>query len=109
LISFQAGNATEYTLSFENGNEDYMLRDNVTGMTVAMEEGAEYTFAQAANTTVPARFEVIAAPKATTAIENVEEAAKATGIYTMTGQYMGRDFTNLPAGVYVVNGVKIVK
>ena len=109
LISFQAGNATEYTLSFENGNEDYMLRDNVTGMTVAMEEGAEYTFTQAANTTVPARFEVIAAPKATTAIENVEEAAKATGIYTITGQYMGRDFTNLPAGVYVVNGVKIVK
>ena len=109
LISFQAGNATEYTLSFENGNEDYMLRDNVTGMTIAMEEGAEYTFEQAANTTVPARFEVIAAPKATTAIENVEEAAKATGIYTITGQYMGRDFTNLPAGVYVVNGVKIVK
>ena len=109
LISFQAGNATEYTLSFENGNEDYMLRDNVTGMTVAMEEGAVYTFEQAANTTVPARFEVIAAPKATTAIENVEEAAKATGIYTITGQYMGRDFTKLPAGVYVVNGVKIVK
>ena len=109
LISFQAGNATEYTLSFENGNEDYMLRDNVTGMTVAMEEGAEYTFTQAANTTVSARFEVIAAPKATTAIENVEETVKATGIYTITGQYMGRDFTNLPAGVYVVNGVKIVK
>lgn len=109
LISFQAGNATEYTLSFENGNEDYMLRDNVTGMTIAMEEGVEYSFTQAANTTVPARFEVIAAPKATTAIENVEEAAKATGIYTITGQYMGRDFTNLPAGVYVVNGVKIVK
>ena len=109
LISFQAGNATEYTLSFENGNEDYMLRDNVTGMTIAMEEGAVYTFEQAANTTGPARFEVIAAPKATTAIENVEEAAKATGIYTITGQYMGRDFTNLPAGVYVVNGVKIVK
>ncbi len=109
LISFQAGNATEYTLSFENGNEDYMLRDNVTGMTIAMEEGVEYSFTQAANTTVPARFEVIAAPKATTAIENVEEAVKATGIYTITGQYMGRDFTNLPAGVYVVNGVKIVK
>ena len=109
LISFQAGNATEYTLSFENGNEDYMLRDNVTGMTIAMEEGVEYSFTQAANTTVPARFVVIAAPKATTAIENVEEAAKATGIYTITGQYMGRDFTNLPAGVYVVNGVKIVK
>lgn len=109
LISFQAGNATEYTLSIENGNEDYMLRDNVTGMTVAMEEGAEYTFTQAANTTAQARFEVVAIAKMPTAIENVEEAVKATGIYTITGQYMGRDFTKLPAGVYVVNGVKIVK
>ena len=109
LISFQAGNATEYTLFFENDNEDYMLRDNVTGQTIAIIEGAEYSFEQAANTTIPARFEVIAAPKTATAIENVEEAAKATGIYTITGQYMGRDFTKLPAGVYVVNGVKIVK
>ena len=109
LISFQAGNATEYTLSFENGNEDYMLRDNVTGQTIAMIEGAEYTFTQTANTTAQARFEVIAIAKMPTSIENVEEAAKATGIYTITGQYMGRDFTKLPAGVYVVNGVKIVK
>ena len=109
LLSFQAGNATEYTLSFENGNEDYMLRDNVTGQTIAMIEGAEYTFTQTANTTAQARFEVIAIAKMPTALENVEEAAKATGIYTITGQYMGRDFTKLPAGVYVVNGVKVVK
>lgn len=109
LLSFQAGNATEYTLSFENGNEDYMLRDNVTGAMINMSEGAEYTFTQAANTTAQARFEVVAIAKMPTALENVEEAAKATGIYTITGQYMGRDFTKLPAGVYVVNGVKVVK
>lgn len=109
ILSFQAGDATEYTLSFENGNENYMLRDNVTGAMVAIAEGGEYTFTQAANTTNPARFEVVAIAKVPTAIENVEEAAKATGIYTITGQYMGRDFTVLPAGVYVVNGVKVVK
>ncbi len=109
ILSFQAGDATEYTLSFENGNENYMLRDNVTGAMVAIADGAEYTFTQAANTTNPARFEVVAIAKVPTAIENVEEAAKATGIYTITGQYMGRDFTVLPAGVYVVNGVKVVK
>jgi len=109
ILSFQAGDATEYTLSFENGNENYMLRDNVTGAMVAIADGAEYTFTQAANTTNPARFEVVTIAKVPTAIENVEEAAKATGIYTLAGQYMGRDFTVLPAGVYVVNGVKVVK
>ena len=109
ILSFQAGDATEYTLSFENGNENYMLRDNVTGAMVAIAEGGEYTFTQPANTTNPARFEIVAIAKVPTAIENVEEAAKATGIYTLAGQYMGRDFTVLPAGVYVVNGVKVVK
>ncbi|MBR2167755.1 MAG: hypothetical protein IJ920_05445 [Paludibacteraceae bacterium] len=109
LLTFQAGNATEYTLSFENGNEDYMLRDNVTGAMINMSEGAEYTFTQAANTTAQARFEVIGVAKMPTSIENVEETAKKEGIYTLSGQYVGRDFTKLPAGVYVVNGVKIVK
>ncbi len=109
LISFQAGNATEYTLTFENSNENYLLRDNVTGNTIAMEEGATYTFTQDANTTAQARFEVIGIAKVPTAIENVEETAKKEGIYTISGQYVGRDFTKLPAGVYVVNGVKIVK
>lgn len=109
LLTFQAGATTEYTLSFEFTNNDYLLRDNVTGQTVAMKEDTEYTFTQAANTTAQARFEVVAIAKMPTAIENVEETAKKEGIFTITGQYMGRDFTKLPAGVYVVNGVKIVK
>lgn len=109
LLSFQAGNATEYTLTFENSNENYMLRDNVTGLTIAMIEGAEYSFTQAANSTAQARFEVIGVAKMPTSIENVEETAKKEGIYTLSGQYVGRDFTKLPAGVYVINGVKIVK
>ena len=109
VLTFAAGNATEYTLHFADiEGYEYTLRDNVTGTTVLMTEGATYTFNQDANTTVPARFEVLGA-KVPTAIDNVEAAAKANGIYTITGQFLGHDFTNLPAGVYVVNGVKIVK
>lgn len=110
LLSFRAGNSAEYTISLTNVlGEDYALRDNVTGQIITFAEGATYTFMQEANTTVPARFEVIAIAEVATAIENVEEAAKATGIYTITGQYVGRDFTNLPAGAYIVNGVKVIK
>ena len=110
LLSFRAGNSAEYTITLTSVlGEDYALRDNVTGQIITFAEGATYTFMQEANTTVPARFEVIAIAEVATAIENVEEAAKATGIYTITGQYVGRDFTNLPAGAYIVNGVKVIK
>ena len=109
LLSFQAGDASTYTLSFENGNQDYLLRDNVTGQTMVMAEGTEYVFTQNANSTVPARFEIIKAPHVVTSVETIEESSKNEGIYSITGQYMGRDFTILPAGVYIVNGVKVVK
>lgn len=110
ILTFAAGNATEYTLQFADiEGYEFTLRDNVTGANVLMTEGATYTFEQEANTTVPARFEILGAAKMPTAIDNVEAAAKANGIYTVTGQFLGHDFTNLPAGVYVVNGVKIVK
>lgn len=110
VLTFAASNASEYTLQFADiEGYEFTLRDNVTGATVLMTEGATYTFNQEANTTVPARFEVLGAPKVITAIDNVEDAAKKMGIYSITGQFLGHDFTNLPAGVYVVNGVKIVK
>jgi len=110
VLTFAAGNASEYTLQFADiEGYEFTLRDNVTGANVLMTEGATYTFNQEANTTIPARFEVLGAPKVMTDIDNVEAAAKANGIYTITGQFLGHDFTNLPAGVYVVNGVKIVK
>jgi hypothetical protein len=110
LMSFRSGEGTTYTLTMSNVlGEDYAIRDNVTGQLIELAEGATYTFTQNAYTSVPARFEIVAAAKMPTAIENVEEAAKATGIYTITGQYLGRDFSNLPSGVYIVNGVKIVK
>ena len=110
IISFRSGDIAEYTLTFGKVNgEDYLLRDNATGMTMAIAEGATYTFTQEANTTVPARFEIVGRHNAPTAIENVEAEAKAHGIYSIAGQFLGKDYTVLPAGVYVVNGVKIVK
>ena len=44
-----------------------------------------------------------------TSIDNTTDNAKANGIYTLLGQYVGEDFNALPAGVYIVNGVKVVK
>ena len=110
LLSFRSGSSTQYTINLSNViGEEYALRDNVTGQVITFAEGATSTFTQEAYTTVPARFELVEVAKMPTAIENIEEVAKASGVYTMTGQYVGRDFTKLPAGVYVVNGVKIVK
>ncbi len=110
ILTFAAGEASEYTLVFGDvEGYEFTLRDNATGATVLMTEGASYTFEQEPNTTVPARFEVLGAAKVPTAISNIEVEANENGIYSVTGQFMGHDFTNLPAGVYIVNGVKVVK
>ena len=74
-----------------------------------MEEGASYEFAAQPNSIIEGRFEIVGRNNAPTAIENTEVKANVKGIYTITGQYVGEDFKALPAGVYVVNGVKIVK
>ena len=48
---------------------------------------------------------------APTAVENVQNVKKAEGIYTVLGKYLGAadQLDKLPAGMYIVNGVKIVK
>ena len=43
------------------------------------------------------------------ALETVSAHAFQTGVYSLLGQYMGNDVTVLPAGVYVVNGKKVIK
>lgn len=99
-----------YTISFADvEGRELALRDNVTGQVINIEEGATYEFAAQPNSTVEGRFEIINRAQMPTAIENTEVNANAKGIYTIMGQYMGEDFSILPAGVYVVNGVKIVK
>ena len=75
-IAFQSGNETEYTLGFDNlRGEQFELRDVLTGATIQMTEDATYTFSQEANTTVPARFQIIGAKKVPTGVENVSEGA----------------------------------
>ena len=75
-IAFQSGNETEYTLGFDNlRGETFELRDVLTGATIQMTEGATYTFSQEANTTVPARFQIIGARKVATGVENTSEGA----------------------------------
>jgi hypothetical protein len=99
-----------YIMSFENVNgEEYAIRDNVTGAFVTISEGATYEFAAQPNAVAEGRFEIVSVRKVTTALENAEVKANAKGIYTIMGQYVGEDFNALPAGVYVVDGVKIVK
>ena len=99
-----------YTISFADvEGSEYALRDNVTGTVIAIEEGATYEFAAQPNSMVEGRFEIVRRANMPTTIENTEIKANVKGIYTIMGQYLGENFDILPAGVYVVNGVKIVK
>jgi hypothetical protein len=110
MITINTVEAVNYTMSFAKVNgEEYAIRDNVTGNVIVIEEGATYEFAAQPNSLVENRFEIVAAAKVPTAIENAAVKANAKGIYTIMGQYLGEDFNALPAGIYVVNGVKIVK
>ena len=109
-IDMQTKEATSYTMSFKNVTlEGYAIKDNVTGTTVEIAEGNFYHFSTLANANVEGRFEVVPVAKMPTAIENTEVKANAKGIFTLTGQYLGEDFNAIPAGIYIVNGKKMVK
>lgn len=109
-ISMTTKDQTSFTMTFSNvTNMEYAIRDNLTGTETAIEEGATYMFSTAADANVEGRFEIVPVAKMPTAIENIEETAAVKGIYTITGQFVGNDYHNLPNGVYVVDGKKIVK
>lgn len=109
-LSLKTNGEIAYTMSFKNvEGAEYAIRDNATGAVIAIEEGATYEFAAQPNSTVEGRFEIVGAAKIPTAIDNTEVKANVKGIYTIMGQYLGENFDILPAGVYVVDGVKIVK
>ena len=109
-INMQTKEATTFSLSFTDvAMEGYAVRDNLTGTTTEIKEGNIYHFTTPANAVVEGRFQVVAMPKITTAVENVENATATKGIYTLTGIYMGEDFNAVPAGIYIVNGKKMVK
>lgn len=111
-VGFKAINGGNYTIEFTKvQGEELILIDHETGAQVAMVEGATYEFTAAANSTNDYRFEIVSAAKMPTAIENAEAVKSAKGIYTITGQYVGEMnvWNTLPAGIYVVNGEKLVK
>lgn len=111
-VGFKAINGGNYTIEFANvQGEELILIDHETGAQVAMVEGATYEFTADANSTNDYRFEIVEPAKLPTAIENAEAVKSAKGIYTITGQYVGEMsvWNTLPAGIYVVNGEKLVK
>ena len=112
MISLDTRDAELYTLSFNNvAGEDLYIKDLMTGIVTEIREGNTYNFAAQSNAKVANRFQIISSKHAPTALEDVAEGHAAKGIYTVLGQYLGgADQLNiLPKGVYVVDGVKIVK
>jgi hypothetical protein len=109
-VGFQAVENGAYTIEFTDVHgEELTLIDHETGARVAMVEGNVYEFT--ANGTNDYRFEIVNTFNAPTAIENTEAVKSAKGIYTVTGQFVGEMnvWNTLPAGIYVVNGEKLVK
>ena len=113
LLTLQTTDEIDYTLSFDYvRGEVYALRDNMTNAVVLMNEGAIYNFTAQPNATLEGRFQIVSRQEMPTAVETVEETINAPkAIYTVMGQYVGEttDWNNLPAGVYVVDGVKVIK
>jgi len=109
-LTIQTVASVNYTMSFAKVNgETYAIRDLMTNIVTPMTEGNTYTFAAQPNTTIEGRFVIVPMQNMPTDVETVETTTAAKGIYTVMGQYVGEDFDILPAGMYIVNGVKIVK
>ena len=111
-VGLQTVNGGNYTIEFVDvQGAELTLVDHETGAQVAMVEGATYEFTAAANSTNDYRFEIVEPAKLPTAIENAEAVKSPKGVYTITGQYVGEMnvWNTLPAGIYVVNGEKLVK
>ena len=76
-----------------------------------MRENNTYTFTAEPKSVNSARFLVCSARKTPTALDNCETSSQVSGVYTVMGQYVGdsSDFANLPNGIYIINGIKVVK
>lgn len=110
ILGFQSNDEAEYTLTCSGQRgEIFKLRDLVTGFEMMLNQGDTYTFAQQPNTNIDARFEIISIMKSPTSVEEVLSSKVEGGIYTILGQYVGEDFESLPAGIYVIDGVKVIK
>ncbi len=111
-FGFSTVKGGEFTISFADvEGREFDLIDLETGVKVAVMEGETYSFAAAANTIADYRFKLVERAQMPTAIENTGAVKTVKGVYTITGQYLGEMnvWNTLPAGVYVVNGEKLVK
>lgn len=109
VLEILTNNQTDYTLSFTyTTGEPLCIKDMETNLIVAMTEGNTYSFSAPANTTVR-RF-IITRKDVPSHIENVTVDG-VTGIYTITGQYLGEnvDWSTLPQGIYLIDGQKYIK
>lgn len=110
-LTLQTMDEVNYTLLVNDviGSE-YALQDMLTGEIISLQAGKTYSFSAQPNSTAE-RFQVVSARTMPTGTDKVVATKAAKGIYTMLGQYMGEasDWNKLPAGAYLVNGVKIVK
>ena len=111
VLGMACAEAGEYTITFSHINGDNLtLIDRITGARIDMVEGNTYEFTAEAGEAN--RFEIVSPRKVTTAIENTDAVKSVKGaVYTITGQYVGsvENWNVLPAGVYVVDGIKCVK
>jgi hypothetical protein len=112
VMSFKAAKAGNYTISFDAVmNANYALKDMKTNAVINIEKGATYSFNAEAGEE-EGRFAIIGRADAPTGVNEVVNVVKGQeGIYTITGVYVGEKamLNTLPAGVYVVDGKKIVK
>ena len=100
--------ATSFTMKFESVSlEGYGILDKLTDTTTPISAESEYAFTAEDNSTIADRFVVV--KQTPTAIDNIVPAGAKNGYYSMTGVYMGEDFHALPAGMYIINGKKVVK
>ncbi|GEM_PF-1355896 len=110
-LGFACQEAGNYTIRFENiRGEQFAIRDLVNGQVINMTEDATYEFYAAESNDY--RFQIVRRANMPTDVETVENAAvNGNGVYSITGQYMGNMsiWNTLPAGVYVVDGVKRIK
>ncbi len=125
-MTFKAGawksnsDVTTLNLSAEGGTIEpasvEMVRGEFTDYTVTVTGtgSVKVTFEVVTNNQTPkGRFfldEVLVAKPSSTGIQTVNNRkATATRIYTIDGRYVGTDPNQLPRGLYIINGKKIVK
>ncbi|MBQ7191390.1 MAG: hypothetical protein IJS00_00760 [Paludibacteraceae bacterium] len=111
-IGITAAQGGTYTMSFEDvEGQDLVLIDLANNQTISIAEGQTYTFNVMDNEQSDYRFKVVGRQELPTDIEDVVKANNNSGIYTLTGVYVGEMniWNNLPAGVYIVNGDKKIK